>query len=71
MELYTSDDHLKFSTVQSFKGLESRIVMLAGIEDLGGNYDRLLNYTAISRARVRLYFFYDENIAGKVKEALD
>ena len=70
MEHYTSDDRLKFSTVQSFKGLESRIVILAGVEGIERDYDRLINYTAISRARIRLYFFYNESIAGEVKKAL-
>jgi len=67
---YDSQTHLKFSTAHSFKGLESKILILAEIEKIKCDYDRLLNYTAISRARVKLYFFYSEGIA-KILEKLN
>lgn len=45
---------LMFSTIQSFKGLESQIVLLTDIEDY---YDNKLMYVGISRAKVNLQIF--------------
>jgi len=52
------EDSIKFSTIQSFKGLESKIIVLIDINGFDDIRTRLLNYTAISRARVLLYIFY-------------
>lgn len=57
---YNSSDHLKFSTIQSFKGLEAKIVIVTDLDKFTSKYRRLLNYTAISRARVYLYIFYSK-----------
>jgi hypothetical protein len=45
--------HAKFATVQSFKGLESEIVILIDIDDRGYSNKKLM-YVALSRARSKL-----------------
>lgn len=50
-----------FYTIQSYKGLESKVVILIDISNFEADHSRLLNYVAISRARTMLYIFYDEN----------
>ena len=54
-----------FSTIHSFKGLESRIVILVDIE---GYDDVKLMYTALSRARNKLYVFENRNAYEQRKE---
>ena len=44
-----------FSTIQSFKGLDSKVVILSGLEDIPEeNYSKFI-YIAATRARVLLY----------------
>lgn len=52
------DDSLKFCTIQSFKGMESKVVILIDLHKFIDQETRKLNYTAISRARVLLHIFY-------------
>ena len=54
-----------FSTIHSFKGLESRIVILV---DIDGYDDVKLMYTALSRARNKLYVFENRNAYEQRKE---
>lgn len=52
-----SEDHdlPMFSTIQSFKGLDSKVVILCGLEDIPEeNYSKFI-YIAATRARVLLY----------------
>lgn len=54
-----------FSTIHSFKGLESRIVILV---DIDGYDDVRLMYTALSRARNKLYVFENRKAYEQRKE---
>lgn len=51
-----------FFTIQSFKGLESKVIIIIDIDDFESEQSRLLNYVAASRARTLLYVFYNVNI---------
>ena len=54
-----------FSTVQSFKGLESKIVLLIDIDDYS---DSKMMYVALSRARSKLYVFESVDAAKQRKD---
>lgn len=56
-----------FSTIYSFKGLESKIVILV---DTGSYDDVKLIYTALSRARSKLYVFENKRAYEQRKEKL-
>ncbi len=62
---------LNYYTVQSFKGLESKIVFFIDVEGFSTADDRMLNYVAMSRARLHLYLFYDEALKKDYQETLD
>jgi len=49
---------INYFTVQSYKGLESNIVFFIDINGFKSEQDRLLNYVAMSRAKIMLYLFY-------------
>jgi hypothetical protein len=49
---------INYFTVQSYKGLESNIVFYIDIDGFSSEYDRFLNYVAMSRAKIMLYLFY-------------
>ena len=66
MSKYHSEEHLKFSTIHSFKGLESNVVILTDLDDTESNYSRLINYTAVSRAKILLHVLYNKNIEAKL-----
>ena len=40
---------LRYTTIQKFKGLESKVVIVTDIKDLGSEEMRSLNYVAFSR----------------------
>lgn len=48
------DHAIKFSSIYSFKGLESHVVIIIGIEK-DDEYARRLLYTGISRAKSKLF----------------
>lgn len=62
---------LKFSTIQAFKGLESKVIILINIDRFDDDYSRLVNYTAISRARTLLHIFYKEDIKDEMFKVID
>ena len=51
---------LKFSTVHSFKGLESPVVIIADIDRVDSDEPRSLLYVAMSRARSLLILMISE-----------
>lgn len=55
-------ENTDFYTIQSYKGLESKVVIIIDINDFKADQSRLLNYVAVSRARTMLYVFYDESV---------
>lgn len=65
------DRSLNFYTVQSFKGLESKIVFYIDVDGFASIEDRMMNYVAMSRACLRLYLFYDEARKQDYQDTLD
>lgn len=51
---------VKVDTVKRFKGLESTILFLWGLDDLDGKRNREILYVGLSRAKSRLYVVGDE-----------
>ena len=54
-------EELRFATISSFKGLESKVVILCDVDSFAESSRKLLNYVAISRAETALFIFYNEN----------
>lgn len=61
---------LKFCTIHSFKGLEAKAIILIDMDKLTDTDRKLLNYTAISRAKTMLYILYNEDIQDELSESL-
>jgi superfamily I DNA/RNA helicase len=55
-----------FSTIHSFKGMESPVIILCGISSIDGDEERALLYVGMSRARSHLIIVASE----KLKKAL-
>lgn len=68
-------NQLNYLTVQSFKGLESKVVFYVDIEGFDSPENRRLNYVAMSRAEILLYYFYPntmkEEYERRVLEGLE
>ncbi|WP_419879656.1 NERD domain-containing protein [Brevibacillus centrosporus] len=62
------EDSLKFCTIQSFKGMESKVVILIDLDKFMDNKTRKLNYTAISRARVLLHILYHAEAEDEINQ---
>lgn len=62
------DNYIKYSTIHSFKGLESKIILLCDVEEFQGNQAKILNYIAMSRAKLLLYIFYDQKAQKEYEE---
>ena len=56
------DDYIRFSTIHSFKGLESKIIILCDVDKIDDIDSKTLNYVAISRAKLLLYILCKRNI---------
>ena len=65
------DRCLNYYTAQSFKGLESKIVFYIDIDGFGSVQDRMVNYVAMSRARLQLYLFYDGAKKEEYQDTID
>lgn len=55
----------RFSTINTFKGLEADVVMLLDLDGFEDEENRKQNYVAISRARTDLYIYYSEDASDE------
>ena len=67
---FMEDGYLNVFTIHSFKGLESRIVVLIDIDAFKNPDRRLLNYVAISRCKALLYLLYNKNAEDERQEMM-
>jgi hypothetical protein len=64
IEAHRVPDSVLVDTVSRFKGLESAIVFLWGLQDLHPDIDAESLYVGLSRAKSRLYLVGTEKICG-------
>ena len=73
-EIHDLDEYdskcLNYYTIQSFKGLEAKVVFLIDIDGFESLKDRQLNYTGMSRAKILLYMYYSEELKGEYTEVI-
>lgn len=66
-----STDKIQFATIQSFKGLDAKVVIAT---DITGLDNKLLLYTLFTRARVLLYLFVPKEVSitiqGKIIDSI-
>ena len=62
-------------SIQAYKGLENKVIVIAGINQMEGDWVDTLNYIGMSRARELLYVFIDDimhkSFKNKVKKYLE
>lgn len=61
---------LRISTIQSFKGLESSIIILFGFKDLRNEYTQRLLYIGISRAKQKLFLVFEKNLEQEYQKLI-
>ncbi|WP_292989395.1 ATP-binding domain-containing protein [Nitrosomonas sp.] len=69
-DVIPKDNEIIFSTIHSFKGLESPIVIITDIESISGNYNSSLLYIAMSRASAYLSMLMNENVREELKAVM-
>lgn len=62
---------IPYSTIHAFKGMESPVVILIGIEDFDSDYQRALLYVGMSRARSHLIVLLRESTKGRMGELIE
>ncbi len=62
--------HIRFYTIQKFKGLEAKAVIMIDIDSFSDEDKRYLNYVGMSRARTYLEFFYDNKLHQERQQRL-
>lgn len=62
--------HIRFYTIQSFKGLEAKAVIMIDVDSFSDDHMRLMNYVGMSRARTYLEFFYDAKLYNERQQRL-
>lgn len=61
---------IRFYTIQAFKGLEAKAVIMIDVDSLSDDHKRLMNYVGMSRARTYLEFFYDQKLYNERQQRL-
>ena len=69
-EIVKEQQYIGFTTVQSYKGMESNYVMITDIVDLESEIAKSLLYVAMSRARYGLIMLVSESVRAKYKKIL-
>jgi hypothetical protein len=69
-EVSDAQKYFGFTTVQSFKGMESNYVLITDIEDISSELAKSLMYIGMSRARYGLILLLSESIRNKYYENL-
>jgi hypothetical protein len=64
------DDCIVFSTIHSFKGMESPAIVLTGITEISSDEQRSLLYIGMSRARSHLVVVINGNIKKRIPELM-
>ena len=65
-----SPSDLKYSTIHSFKGLESQVVIVVDIDTVEGEKSHSLLYVAMSRARSLLVLMINEHARNAVQSRI-
>ena len=72
---FPKENTIYICSIQAYKGLENKTIIIAGIDQLKGKWIDTLNYIGMSRARELLYVFIDEimhnSFENKVKNYLE
>jgi superfamily I DNA/RNA helicase len=66
----TTQSAVRFSTIHSFKGLESPVVILVDIDRIEGDEPQSLLYVAMSRARSLLILMISERARQSVERRI-
>lgn len=69
-DLIPEENKITFSTIHSFKGLESPVVIVTDIESVTGDYNSSLLYIAMSRASAYLSTLMHENAREELKAVM-
>ena len=64
------NSQINYMTVQSFKGLESKIVFYIDIDGFEDMKYRRMNYVAMSRAQIVLYYYYDKKLEEEYENSM-
>lgn len=67
---FNDNKDIRFYTIQSFKGLESKIIIMLDVDDFASDDSVLRNYVGISRARSYLEVFFDSKLKQERQERL-
>lgn len=66
----TNDSRIRVRTIHSFKGLESPVVIVTGVQDVESPEAQALLYVALSRATERLFVIADQAAKPKVAQMI-
>ncbi len=61
---------IRYYTIQAFKGLEARVVLMIDVDSFSEESKRFLNYVGMSRAKTYLAMFYDSNLYKERQQRL-
>ena len=67
---FSSSKSIRYYTVKSFKGMDSKAVIMIDVDSFSDEEKRLQNYVGMSRARAYLEFFYDETLKQERQQRL-
>jgi hypothetical protein len=63
-------DGIAYSSIQSFKGLECPIIVITDLNDLDGEWNRIVNYVGLTRARTALVISANKELKPAYKKKM-
>ena len=67
---FESCKNIRFYTIQAFKGMEAKAVIMIDVDSFSDQEKRLLNYVGMSRARSYLAFIYSSSLSQERQQRL-
>lgn len=63
-------DQIAYTSIQSFKGLECPVIVITDLEKLDGEWNRIVNYVGLTRARTALVIAAKQELKSEYKKRL-
>ena len=64
------NDRIAYTSIQSFKGLECPVVVITDLTELDGEWNRIVNYVGLTRARTALVIAAKQELKAEYKKRL-
>jgi superfamily I DNA and RNA helicase len=66
-----TEDRIAYTSIQSYKGLEAPVIVITDITELDDDWNRVVNYVGLTRARTALIVSADKKLKKEYRNRLN